>query len=600
MARYASRLTLLSLLGLMAPAALAGSVTVFWGPSPNATGYRLHYGTSPGQYTTHIDVGNSTQITLNNLQNCTNYHFAATAYNSGGESGYSAAIASWARPSLRAPIPWSVEQGRTLTLSLAGTNFRPGSSMAISTPNVTVNSMTILSCTQILLNLTAGASATPGRSTMTVTHSNGLAGSLSNVFTIAAAAAPAVISTVPADGATGVALSARPMVLFNEAMLPSSVTPSTVRLLDATGSPVNQAAGSPFLVRGGTAATIVPAAGLQQDQRYRIQVFGGASGVRDMINLPLPSTFSHALGFFTIDLTPPVISQLASSGVTGTSAVIGWTTNEPATSEVLYRRQGDIVYQQISGSTKATSHSVALSGLYPNTTYQVHVLSVDGGGNSATSSPDLTVVTTSSPYRYILLEAEAGVLAGPLRQQSSPLAFAGAFIDTPAGIGSGTASYPLGTANYGVNLPASGAWFLWVRMWGGNQQANSFFERIDSAARQPIAVEQESTWKWVAGRSYTLAAGMHTLQLGGRERLARADRILLTNDPSFGPVDQPGGGSNPPAGGSASTATPVGGGIHLSRNHSESTEGAPGGSANFLRGGLTDGPLFRRWRIPLD
>jgi hypothetical protein len=52
-------------------------------------GYKIYYGTSPGHYSTVIDVGNLTRYKVKNLRPGT-YYFAVTAYNIiGNESIYS-------------------------------------------------------------------------------------------------------------------------------------------------------------------------------------------------------------------------------------------------------------------------------------------------------------------------------------------------------------------------------------------------------------------------------------------------------------------------------------------------------------------------------
>jgi len=66
--------------------------TISWEPNtePDIAGYRIYYGTAPGNYSTKIDVGNKTTALLN-LKDQLGYYFAVTAYNSSGvESNYSA------------------------------------------------------------------------------------------------------------------------------------------------------------------------------------------------------------------------------------------------------------------------------------------------------------------------------------------------------------------------------------------------------------------------------------------------------------------------------------------------------------------------------
>jgi hypothetical protein len=81
----------LLVLGTSCAALNAASVTLAWDANVETDlgGYRVHYGTASQSYTSHVDVGNLTSITLSTLNSGT-YYFAVTAYNSGGdESDYS-------------------------------------------------------------------------------------------------------------------------------------------------------------------------------------------------------------------------------------------------------------------------------------------------------------------------------------------------------------------------------------------------------------------------------------------------------------------------------------------------------------------------------
>jgi hypothetical protein len=66
-------------------------VTLIWDPSsdPTVTGYKIHYGSTPGNYQTSISVGNQTSYTVTGFGSGTHY-FTVAAYNSaGGQSAFS-------------------------------------------------------------------------------------------------------------------------------------------------------------------------------------------------------------------------------------------------------------------------------------------------------------------------------------------------------------------------------------------------------------------------------------------------------------------------------------------------------------------------------
>jgi WD40 repeat protein len=67
-------------------------------------------------------------------------------------------------------------------------------------------------------------------------------------------------------------------------------------------------------------------------------------------------------------------------------ATIQWTTDEPSTSQVEYRRQGETIWQRTNLDTNlVTDHTVTITGLVGNRTYEFRVLSRDECGNAAVS-----------------------------------------------------------------------------------------------------------------------------------------------------------------------------------------------------------------------
>src|SRR5262245_14401184 len=499
--------------------AFAGTISLQWDPVADAdlSGYRVYYGTASGAYTGSIDVGNVTSTTVTGLSDCTTWFLAVKAYDlAGNEStSYSNEISGMPRPTVASVSPNAAEQGRTLTLTITGTNFASGAAVAFGATGIVPGAVTVQSCTQISVTVTVGATTPVGATTIEVTNPDQVFGTSGSIFTVQAASNPAVSSTVPADGATGVAVSVHPTVTFSEALLPSSVTSSPVRLLDESSAAVAQASGSPSLSPDGKTATITPLAALAEGKTYRLQAVGGASGVQDLAGHTMAATFTQANGFATTgDTTAPVISAVASSSVLATTARVTWTTGEAADSQVFYRKSGDSAYQQTAVDVAlVTSHQVDLAGLAPSTAYEYHVRSADAAGNAATSSPDKTFTTTSTTFSYLRMEAEQGTLTAPVRTTSGTGAFGGAWIDTPAGTPTGTAGSPAGTSVLGANVPATGTWYLWVRMYGADGLSDTWFESIDGAARQAMTASPTGSFVWVEGRSYTLSAGLHTIEL---------------------------------------------------------------------------------------
>jgi uncharacterized delta-60 repeat protein len=71
------------------PIAFAGNITLAWDSTCGASGYLIYYGTSPGQYSNQLDVGDVTIAPVPDLVPGI-YYFAVKAYNSRGDkSGFS-------------------------------------------------------------------------------------------------------------------------------------------------------------------------------------------------------------------------------------------------------------------------------------------------------------------------------------------------------------------------------------------------------------------------------------------------------------------------------------------------------------------------------
>ena len=83
------------------------------------------------------------------------------------------------------------------------------------------------------------------------------------------------------------------------------------------------------------------------------------------------------------DSTPPSISGVSASNITGTSADISWRTNEASTSQVEYWSSPSTLSPL--DETMCFDHLVHLTGLTPGTTYHYKTMSKDKAGNLAVS-----------------------------------------------------------------------------------------------------------------------------------------------------------------------------------------------------------------------
>jgi len=187
MTRRILRLTVCCTVLVMIPLSFpvsAGDVNLSWDTSANASGYRVHRGTVSGNYSSSSDEGNTTSTTIPGLADCTTWYFAVTAYNTAGESGYSAEVSSFPRALLSTAAPSTVEQDTQTSITVSGLNFRSGDTVALSNPGVQIDSVSVSSCNVMILTVTADADAPVGAVDVTVTHPSGVAATAAGLLTV--------------------------------------------------------------------------------------------------------------------------------------------------------------------------------------------------------------------------------------------------------------------------------------------------------------------------------------------------------------------------------------------------------------------------------
>jgi hypothetical protein len=103
---------------------------------------------------------------------------------------------------------------------------------------------------------------------------------------------------------------------------------------------------------------------------------------------------------------PPVISSVAAGSLSTSSAVVTWTTDEPADSQVDYGLTTAYGTQTALDPTPVTSHTQQLTGLSPGTLYHFRVRSRDAAGQLSTSADSTLATLVSGPP--VISQVQAG------------------------------------------------------------------------------------------------------------------------------------------------------------------------------------------------
>jgi hypothetical protein len=212
--------------------------------------------------------------------------------------------------------------------------------------------------------------------------------------------APTILSVVPANDATEVALNAKPTVTFSEAMNSSSITSSTFTLKQG----MTNVAGT--VTYSGTTATFTPSASLVANTVYTGAI---TTAAKDLAGNPLASTYTWS---FTTsagtapDVTPPtVLSALPANN--STSAALN-TVATVTFSEAMKASTINSTTFTLKAGTMAVTGTVAYSGnkatftpassLAANTVYMGTITTgaTDVAGNAIASNFTWSFTTTSA------------------------------------------------------------------------------------------------------------------------------------------------------------------------------------------------------------
>jgi hypothetical protein len=167
----------------------------------------------------------------------------------------------------------------------------------------------------------------------------------------------------------------------------------------------------------------------------------------------------------------------------------------------------------------------------------------DDGGNTGGGGGESGTVK-------IWLEAEEGMVIPPMSIDADDRTSGGQYVWAPSGAGNVIDPLlPAGEAQYAFTVPSDDTYVIWGRV-RAEINNDSFHVAVDAdyqdaALWDTVRTQTGTTWRWdqvndrgVANPAlFFLQAGEHTLHIKQREDGTRIDKILITNDLDYIPVD---------------------------------------------------------------
>jgi peptidoglycan hydrolase-like protein with peptidoglycan-binding domain len=226
---------------------------------------------------------------------------------------------------------------------------------------------------------------------------------------------------VPADNATNVNGAANLVITFSEAVTTGTGTIAIYRRSDDVLIESIPVVSSQVIGSGTASITINPTATLADNTEYYVLIGANAfESASNVFYVGIANTTSW--NFTTGDYTGPVFSAV-SVAPERESAIITWTTDELASSQVIYGVDGltTETTTEINLAPRVTSHSVTISPLTVCTEYTYQLVGTDGSVNTTTATSSVFTFTTDGcstrgsatrrPVRASEPEVTAGTVA---------------------------------------------------------------------------------------------------------------------------------------------------------------------------------------------
>jgi hypothetical protein len=226
---------------------------------------------------------------------------------------------------------------------------------------------------------------------------------------------PTVVSTIPANGTTNVAINTTISAIFSMAMTPASLTSSTFTVTGPGGA----VAGA--VTYSGSVATFTPAAALGYSAIYTATITTGATNVG---GTPLLSNYVWT--FATIEPPPAVISTIPAKGATGVpiSQVLSATFSEPMSAATISGTTFTVTGPGATAVAGAVAYSGGTATFMPSAVLAyntVYTATITTGATNLGSQPLAanyvwTFTTITPPPLVVSTVAVNGATGVPLSQ----------------------------------------------------------------------------------------------------------------------------------------------------------------------------------------
>ena len=531
----------------------AFSASLVWDPNAESdlAGYRIYTGVRSREYSSMVNVGNTTQYPLTNLTQGTTYYFALTAYNSAGlESDFSQEI-NYTPASSNTPPHISELTDRAISED-TGTGLISFTVNDAESPNSLV-----VSTTSSDPALVPEGSMIPGGSgtnrTLSVTPALNQSGTAMITVSVSDGQLSAnnsfVLTVNPVNDAPTIANMADRTIDQNTSTGPIGFTIGDVDTA-ATNLVLSAGSSNPSLVPiqsivfGGSGSSrtvnVSPATNQTGAATISVMVSDGERSATDSWVLTVRATASSN--------APPVLSTVRSTTIFsgGTSLPLRFSLSDAESPPDTLR-----VWAVSSNPSLIPESNIAFQGSGSNRTLTVTAANLtgtatitlnaeDSRGGQTSGSFGVTVSARPGQLIYVPFEAEAGTVASPMKRHT----------DSSVTYVAST-SRRHGSVRFDFSITEPGSYIIWARHLSPNSGRDSFFVSMDGveADYQTATDNWSMNWQWTrvnletsAGtttdpRVFHLSAGTHQLIFRAQDANCALDRIIICNDLDFVPQD---------------------------------------------------------------